>query len=319
MQHFRSILAFASSVSLAACANSTAAPTVPVAVPAHAAASQKSAATPLHRSRSQRVLYIADLDGQPGVGQIHVYTAGMKNPQQLRVITSGTGRPFGLWVDAKNDLYVANQTDKYPLSVTAFKPGASSPFFTITNLKGQPGSVAVDDAGNVYVNESIQDEGYVQIFPPGSNTPTATLDTGVGGYAFNPGSMAFDRQGDLFVAEQAKLALQIVELAPGATQFTPVNIDLNNISGPGMGIDKAGNLYVGSGGSGAVYVFAPGHTEPSRTISPVGAYGLTWVTPNGAVYQASGEYSVDEIAAGADSPMHTISCSCSAQGVAVSR
>ncbi|MBV9332379.1 MAG: hypothetical protein JO146_00075 [Candidatus Eremiobacteraeota bacterium] len=317
---FRSILALLTGALLAACANAAPAAFAPAAPPIQNAARASGAAeAPQAKSRGGRVLYIADLDGQPGVGQIHVYTAGMKNPQQLRLITNGTGRPFGLWVDSKNDLYVANQTDKYAASVTAFKPGASSPFFTITDLKGQPGSVAVDHAGNIYVNENVQDEGYVQIFAPGSTTPKATLDTGVGGYAFDPGSMAFDPQGDLLVAEQAKLALQIVQLAPGASQFTPVNFDLTNITGPGMGIDKAGNVYVASSGSATVSVFAPGQTEPSRTISSVSAYGLTWVSPRGAVYQASGEYTVDEIAAGANSPTQTISCTCSVQGVAESR
>src|SRR5271165_3994318 len=101
-----------------------------------------------------RVMYIADIDGQPGVGQIHVYTASLKNPQPVRMITNGTGRPFGLWVDDKNVLYAANESNKYPASVTEFKPGASAPFFTITNFKGEPQSVAVDAQHNVFVNES---------------------------------------------------------------------------------------------------------------------------------------------------------------------
>jgi sugar lactone lactonase YvrE len=267
------------------------------------------------------VLYVGDIDGQAGVGQIFVYTAGMKNPQLLRTITNGTGRPFGLWVDSKNVLYVANQADKYPASVTEFKPGASSPFFTITNFKGYPGSVAVDANQNVYVNESVQDKGYVQEFASGSNTPELTIDTGAGGYAFDPGSMAFDPQGNLYVAEQAKLELQIVEIAPGSSNVTPVNLDLNanDVNGPGMGIDKAGNIYVASSESATVTVFAPGQAEPSRTISSAAGYGLTWVTPEGAVYQAGGEYTVTEIAPGAATPTYTLNCPCSVQGVAVSR
>lgn len=242
----------------------------------------------------------------------------MKNPQQLRVITNGTGRPFGLWVDSKNDLLVANQADKYADSVTAFKPGASSPYFTITNLKGQPGSVAVDGSGNVYVNENVQDEGYVQIFPPKSNTPTATLDTGVGGYVRcgehgvrSAWQSARRRGGQTGAADR--------QLAPGSSQFSSVKLDLTNIVGPGLGIDKAGNIYVGSSAAGNVSVFAPGQTEPSRTISPLGAYGLTWVTPKGAVYQASGDYTVGEVAPGASSPTNTVACYCSVQGVAVSK
>src|SRR5581483_10219738 len=130
-----------------------------------------------------RVLYIADIDGQPGVGQIHVYQATMQKPQWIRDITSGTGRPFGMWVDDRNYLYVANITNKYPAAVTIFKPGASTPFYTISKLEGQPEAVAVDAAHNVYVNENVADAGIVEVFPPNSNTPVREINTGISGYA----------------------------------------------------------------------------------------------------------------------------------------
>jgi hypothetical protein len=266
-----------------------------------------------------RVLYIADIDGQPGVGQIHVYTAGMHDHQPIRMITQGTGRPFGMWVDHKNVLYVANEANKYPASVTEFKPGASAPFFTITNFVGQPQSVAVDAQKNVFVNEASSDEGIVQEFAPGSDTAEKTIDTGVGGYAFEGGSMAFDPNGNLIVAEQAKLALHIVSIAKGTSTVTSLNLDLTNVVGPGMGIDNAGNMYVASSQSASISVYPSGATEPSRTISNVPAYGLTYVTGNGTIYQASGEGTVSGVAPGANSPAFTLSCQCSAQGVAVSR
>jgi sugar lactone lactonase YvrE len=311
-------VALAAIALLAGCGQTGSVPLAPGAV--NQVQPMKQSVSSVHSdARAQRVLYVADIDGQPGVGQIWVYSAGMKNARLLRTITSGTGRPFGMWVDSKNILYVANEANKYPASVTEFKPGASSPFFTITNFKGQPQSVAVDANQNVFVNENVQDEGYVQEFARGSNTAEQTIDTGVGGYAFTPGSMAFDSTGNLVVAEQAKLALHIVKIAPSTGQVTPLGLDLNNITGPGMGIDKAGNIYVANSGGSTVSVFPPGQNEPSRTISPVGAYGLTSVTPNGSVYQASGESTVTEIAAGSNSPTYTFSCQCSAQGVAVSR
>jgi len=304
---------------LGACAN----PAPSSFVPGTGSSQASSARTaPAAKNAGGRLLYVGNIDGQPGVGEILVYTAGMNNPQLLRTISNGTGRPAGLWVDSKNDLWVANLYDKYPDNVTAFKPGASSPFFTIpdTSFVGYPGSVAVDADGNVWVNESDENEGYVQEFAPGKNTAELTLDTGVGGYAFTPGSMAFDPHGNLYVAEQAKLQLQVVELVKGSQQFAPVNLDLNgnNINGPGMGIDKAGNIYVASEEAATVSVFPPGQEEPSRTISSVGAYGLTWVTPDGAVYQPNAEDDVFEIAPGASSPTHTLYC-CQSLGVAVSR
>jgi len=302
---------------LCACANPSGSSGLPGAAPA----AQAPAANRAERPYTGRVLYVADIDGQPGVGQIHVYAADMKNGQELRTITSGTGRPFGLWVDAKNVLYVANEPNKYPASVTEFKPGASSPFFQITQFKGYPQSVAVDRKGNVYVNESYADDGIVQEFAPGSNSAERTIDTGIKGYAFTPGSMAFDPRGNLVVAEQAKLLLQIVKISAQSGKVTPIDLDLagNNLDGPGMGIDKAGDIYVAGSSAGEVAVFAPRSTEPSRVISPVQAYGLTWVTPQGAVYQADGETAVTEIAPGSSSPTYTLSCQCSAQGAAVSR
>ena len=218
---WRTPIAVAAAGLLAACAQSGPPSLMPSAAqnqaPPAGHAAPAFGQAPARHNRG-RILYIADIDGQPGLGQIHVYTAGMKNPRQLRLITQGAGRPFGLWVNSKNILYVANESNKVPASVTEFKPGASSPFLTISDVMGQPGSVAVDRAGNVYVNENVQDEGWVQVFAPGQITPERSIDTGIGGYAFDPGSMAFDPQGDLVVAEQAKLALQMVKIAPGYSQ-----------------------------------------------------------------------------------------------------
>ena len=321
MSNFREVVFAIAVLNLTACSNLASSSYAPSRAQGQNTGNVFSSVKSVPRTTSGRVLYIADIDGQPGVGQILVYTADMHNPQFIRAITTGTGRPFGLWVDSKNILYVANEPNKYPSSIAEFKPGASSPFFSITNFKGYPGSVAVDAKQNVYVNESVQDEGFVQVYAPGSNTPLRTIDTGIGGYAFDAGSMAFDPHGNLLVAEEARLQLHIVKIRPGSSHATPLNLDLqgNHITGPGMGVDAAGNIYVASSGSSSISVFPPGKTEPARTISPAAAYGLTWVTPRGAVFQASGESSVTEIQAGSNSPSTILSCQCSAQGAAVSR
>jgi sugar lactone lactonase YvrE len=321
MSIFRGVVVAIAVLTLTACSNLASSPYASGSSQDQHILNVNGSVKQVPRITSGRVLYIANIDGQPGIGQILVYTADMHSPQFIRTITNGAGRPFGLWVDSKNILYVANEPNKYPASITEFKPGASSPFFSISNFKGYPGSVAVDAKQNVYVNESVQDEGFVQVYAPGSNSPFRTIDTGIGGYAFDPGSMAFDPHGNLLVAEQARLQLHIVKIRPGSSHATPLNLDLqgNNITGPGMGVDAAGNIYVASSGNGSVSVFPPGKTEPARTISPAAAYGLTWVTPHGAVFQASGESTVTEIQAGSNSPSHILSCQCSAQGAAVSR
>src|SRR5579859_6710410 len=107
-------------LAFAGCSNLAPSSFVPGAVQNQSRSNVNAFATQRTGSTTSRVLYVADIDGQPGVGQILVYSADMRNPQFIRAITSGTGRPFGLWVDGNNILYVANEPNKYPSSVTEF-------------------------------------------------------------------------------------------------------------------------------------------------------------------------------------------------------
>src|SRR5579883_1460124 len=309
----RTILGLAALALLAACAGSSPSSLVPGASTHRLLSTASGAANP------GPVLYIANIDVQPGLGNILVYSGSMHNPQLIRTISKGTGRPFGMWVDSKNILYVANFPNKLPGSVTEFKPGASSPFREITDVKGWPQAVAADAQGNVYVNESVQDEGYVQVFAPGSNSPKLTIDTGLGGYAFEPGGMGFDQAGNLIVGEEFNLKFGIVKIAPGSSKAIPLDVDLTGLSGPGLGIDKAGNMYVAANSGTSISVFKPGQKEPYRSISSVVAYGYMNVTPDGAVYVASSRSSVSEIAPGSNTPTNIVNCTCSAQGAALSR
>ena len=316
MIRVRGFAALAAAGLLAGCANG-ATDSLPLAGHNHSSAASPAAVSQF--ASQTRFLYVSTFDGPPGQGSVLVYTAGFQNPHLLRTISNDfTSRPVGLWVDSKNNLWVANIPNAYPHStVDAFKPGASNPYFTITTFKGLPQSVAVDGNGNVYVNENVQDRGVVQVYRPGSASPFATIDTGIAGYAFEGGGIAFDPKGNVFVAESARLQLHVVEIPAGTSKVVPVNLNLTNIDGPGLAIDAAGNLYVGNSQGGTVSVFAPGQAQPVRSISAA-AYGLTAVTAHGNLYQASGSYYVEEIPAGQSRPVTVLNCSCDAMSTAVS-
>jgi len=110
---------------------------------------------------------------------------------------------------------------------------------------------------------------------------TATL-TGLNG----PDALAFDRHGNLYVANSS--GTTVSEFAPDAT--TP-SATVTGLSGPdALAFDASGNLYVANSGNGTVSEFAPGATTPSATLTRL-------VYPVALAFDASGNlYVADEVA-----------------------
>ena len=94
--------------------------------------------------------------------------------------------PQALTINKKGWLYVAN----YP-NVTVYQPGKSSPLETIA--VGPASCLALDAGQNLYVGD---DDGIYVFSAAPSFSNTREITAGVS----NPESMAFDADGDLFVA-----------------------------------------------------------------------------------------------------------------------
>lgn len=256
------------------------------------------------------LLYVANLNGPGSAGEILVYSANLhaQNQVPIRAITTGANRPNGMWVDGAGVLYVVNEVNGAPnASVSEYRPGASQPFRTITDGLALAETIGVDAKGTVYVSERTNNTASLTVYAPGSVHPARTVNLNVAGYALDPGGIAFDAKGNLLIAVRIKInELHIVEVAPGASQGQDLNLDLTGLSGPGLALDGAGNMYVAGADSATIAVFAPGATKPTRTISSVGAHGLLAASRAGALYIASDSGSVDEVAAGAGQTTNTI-------------
>lgn len=259
---------------------------------------------------AKSLLYVANLNGPNSAGEILVYSANLhaQNLVPIRAITAGANRPNGIWVDGAGVLYVVNEVNGGAnSSVSEYHPGASQPFRTITDGLALPETIGVDAKGTVYVSERTNNTASLTVYAPGSVHPARTVNLNVAGYALEPGGMAFDAKGNLLVAVQVKInELHIVKVAPGASQGQDLQVDLTGLTGPGLALDGAGNMYVGGADSATIAVFAPGATKPTRTISNVGAFGLLAASRAGALYVASDSGSVGEVAAGAGQPTNTI-------------
>ena len=272
----------------------------------------------LGQAGPKTVIYIGNIDGQPGLGNVMVYPSGLQqhNPSPLRTIAQGTTRPSGLWVDTAGTLFVANLPQGAPsIGVTEFHPGASQPFRTLTDQLSDPEQVAVAKDGTVYVNQNINSEDFVTVFAPGSTHALATVDTHFGGYALVPGEMAFDLHGNLIVSvETFRTGCHIFKITPGSLRVTELKLNVG-VDGEGLAIDGAGNVYVaGFFNAPGIQVFAPGSKNPTRVINH-GATALT-VKPDGTLY-AMTESGVSEYLPGGSEPVNSFGAPVQGFGIAL--
>ncbi len=261
---------------------------------------------------SSRKVYVSTLDG----GSVVVYSAG-SDPRLLQTITNGVPRPEGIWVDKNGVLYAVNVPGPYyQTSLPEYKPGASSPFRTITNGIVNVSEVAVDTKENVYVTglNTANGDLFLEIYPKHRLVPAETLTIPSVGLSGVTG-LAFDSTGALLVGEATEEGSSgaVFRLPAGSQTFT--NLGLQKAPGGAIALDAAGNLYVG--GNAGIAVYAPNSTKPSRHfVVRLGVSALA-VDPDGKLYVGSFE-SVLEYAPHAKNPTITFGIPGHVGGLALS-
>ncbi|HZY95741.1 MAG TPA: hypothetical protein VFE35_01430 [Candidatus Cybelea sp.] len=273
-----------------------------------------------HSAVASPKLYISN-----ATGGVAVYSTG-SNPQLLQTITHGVPRTGGIWVDKRGILYAVNvPISSQQTSLPEYKPGASSPFRTITNGIVNCSYVAVDKLENVYVTgvDTSNESFFLEIYRNGQLSPSQTL-TIPHPQVSRVSGLAFDLTGALLVGESVYLKPGVVyRLAPASQNFT--NLNLQNAPGGAIAVDKAGNLYAGSGssaGAQAIAVYAPNSTTPSRQIAVQNILGALAVKPDGELYTETGGDGPPQIsvyAPGSNSPMQTFDAAAGGISLALSR
>ncbi|MBV9056569.1 MAG: hypothetical protein JO351_08025 [Candidatus Eremiobacteraeota bacterium] len=236
-----------------------------------------------------------------------------KNPPPVQTLNLDV-IPEGVWVDRNGVLYVGlfAQSPSQVAEVEEFRPGASSPFLTITKGIGEPSFLLVDQKGTLYVDQTHDLSVEVLEYPAGKTAPSTTLaitekGEGVGG------GMTVDAKGNLYIHTSFldNEPSHVYRFAPGET--TPQDLHLNGLGlTTGLTGDGSGNLYV-SDAKGGISVYAAGQTSPSREILPPsnGYFDDFVATRGGKLYVAQGEggsaASLLEYAAGGTQPVNVLS------------
>src|SRR6185437_10860724 len=234
-------------------------------------------------------------------------------------------------VDTAGDLWIANDNSNTVVALTPAQLGAGgSPTPAIT-LSGSaintPYALAFDARGNLWVGNNVP--GTIVEFTPaqraagGTPTPVTTLVDTVQGGSAEPGGLAFDTAGNLWVANN--LVSMIVKYPVG--QLHTGGVATVTISGSGLewpeeiAFDNRGNLWVANtavdNGHGSIVEFpasalaSSGSPNVAVTLRPPGAQfgpivtgvafdrsGDLWYTELSSY--SLGEYTMAQLAGGGD-------------------
>jgi hypothetical protein len=149
---------------------------------------------------------------------------------------TGFQAPYGLFVDSKGNLWVA---DAFAQKVYEFTPGTNLPAQTLSDPNGQPIAVVINEATQTaYVTEyqnNVNPTTLVEIYANGSTVPTGSLNDP---FARNGGSDAIDKQGNLYVTFMTQSNTAQVDRWTHGTG-TPANLQLKGLISAGAIVTTA--------------------------------------------------------------------------------
>jgi sugar lactone lactonase YvrE len=232
-------------------------------------------------------LFVADLVA----GKIYRLTPNATNPSDATIFVSGVPGTNGMAFDRDGNLWTGDgTTGRGRVWRIGSTGGVCEPSFTGCEevFRVQPMRNGTDLGGNVMAQTGITSQGVGRQnrdFPPGTTANSS------GGQDLVANGLAFDKSGDLFVADTARGAIWKVQLDRQGNLMSPTGCDttftadtlcLSNVfvahpileGADGIALDVAGNIWVDANERNAVAVV----TTQGRVVevfrNPVNASGL---------------------------------------------
>jgi len=207
---------------------------------------------------------------------------------------SGFGFPNGVAVDAKGDVFVADNGDKSVKEVVAVNGQVSSTSTTVTIKSGfsNVNGVAVDASGDVFVTDGAAVKEIVAVAGQVSLSSSVVL---VGSGFAAPYGLAVDASGDVFVADHDGHAVkEIVAVGGSVSSTSTVKTVGSGFTGPeAVAVDASGDVYVADTDFSTIseIVAVGGLVSSSSTVNMINnGFGR----PDGLALDAAGDLFVTD-------------------------
>ncbi len=216
---------------------------------------------------------------------VALYDAYAKNPAPIGKIIDGLMNPCAIWVDAKGNVYVAN--DVLPSSVFEYAPGTTKPSRIYRDDIDIPFGGMVGSNGTMYVADgshfSIANGG-IAVFPHGELKPSEFLTDNM----TTPHGIAQDPSGNLFVVNMLPNDwFQVVEFPSGSTnsKVLPLKHLDSTRALEDLKLDSHNDVVVADAWSNLVRFYPPPYKKQSKTLTA----GLSFPTalaygPDGSLF-----------------------------------
>lgn len=247
--------------------------------------------------KKQQVMFVAD----PQDNQVLMYDPKTPNPSPEGSITDGIDYPFGVAVDKKGTLYVANLLGGSPDvgSITVYPAGSSSPSLTITDGLDNPYGIGVDSSGDIFAANLDNDT--LVGYKPGATSPFETVTFPKYSQVLGLG---VDKNGNVWLGSDTDSS--VYEVPAGSS--APKNAGLSGLSGTiSVAFGKKDEMFVSNFGGSNVTVYAYGTTSPSETITNgIDGPTLNGLTHSDYYFQSNQDDDVVGYKKGQTSPFSTI-------------
>jgi large repetitive protein len=199
----------------------------------------------------------------------------------------GFNNPFGVAVDGKGDLFVAdsNNARVVELPVGGGAPVAIDPIVNGTGLSN-PGGVMVDAAGNLYIADL--DLNIVEELPANGGAPMVINPTVDGKQLRYPCGMAMDPAGNLYIADVDNARVVEVPASGGAAVVIDPLANGEKLSYPvTLALDNASDLFIADFFANRIVEVPAGGGTPTAIDPVVNGQGLDF--PYGIAIDAAGD------------------------------
>ncbi len=211
--------------------------------------------SPLRSAPPTSYLYVAHCCGVLNNGDVTVYAPG--ETKVVRRIVRGAFDPIDVLVDRKGTLYVLNQSRAYQggISITEFDRGSRGKYSRRISGFYWADALALDKSDDLYVANcnTCNDSGAramaaardsVTVYRAEETTLLRTITQGI----HKPSSLAFDGDGNLYVANGGSKNHHPSVTVYAAGSGTPLRTITKGITHPGLvAVDKVGDLFVTDG------------------------------------------------------------------------